>query len=234
LHGESCDLNGAGKVGTEKAKSNRLKNRYTLPDAAFEEVTFAHLLALNQGEISSDKKQIINFPRSNDPNNQRAVSIVGYVISAKASGCAVRKDKQGHVTSQGESCNCNTADPKLCDAHIEIVSDPDADHAGGRGVVVVEVTERARRLAALRLLEDHNTIGTNWSSWTLGNKKSKNRIVGKWVRFSGWLFYDADHFDQAWAIDPQDKIGGSNFRETAWEMHPVMGIEVLPGPPSGR
>jgi hypothetical protein len=230
LKTNSCGLNGAGKAGSEKAKSNRLKNRYHLPDTPFEVVTFDDLMRLDQGRVSRSHT-ILDFPMSDHPDNRRAVQFTGFVISAKASGCAIRKDPQtGKVTSQGESCNCNTADKTLCDAHIEVVMDPGADHRKGRGVVVVEVTERGRRLAALGLLDAHNNIGRDWSSKTLAKK-----IVNKWVTFSGWLFYDEDHVNQAWVIDPDDTIGrNNNFRATAWEIHPVMGIEVLPGPPSGR
>jgi hypothetical protein len=227
FHSESCGLNGAGRAGSEKGKSNQLKNRYHLPSGPFEEVTFDDLMRLNQGRVSRSHT-ILDFPTSDDPDNQRAVQFTGFVISAKASRCAVRRDPQTHkITSQGESCNCNTAVKALCDAHIEVIMDPDADHRKGHGVVVVEVTERSRRLASMGLLDAHNNIGRDWSSTTLHDK-----IVNKWVRFSGWLFYDEDHINQAWVIDPEDTIGvDNNFRETAWEVHPVMGIEVLPGPP---
>ncbi len=225
FHGEhtnSCSLEGAaaGHPG-EKANSNRLKNRYHLPDKPFEEITFDDLIRLNQGRVSS-QHTVVGFPKSDDPNDQRGVKFTGYVVSATPSGCAKRQN------SQGESCNCNTIDKTLCDAHVEVVSDPDADHGGGHGVVVVEVTERSRRLASMGLLDAHNSIGHDWSSSFL-----HDNIVNHWVTFYGWLFYDADHFDQAWIIDPDDSIGKSNFRETAWEVHPVMGIEVLPGRPAG-
>ena len=228
LNVNSCGLDGFGKPGTEKAKSNELKNRYHLPGDPFKEVTFADLLAFNQGHVSTDGTKVVGFPDSSDTNNNQAVSIVGYVIAADASGCAVRKNNQGVIISQGESCNCDTADKTECDTHIQIVLDPNGDHKGGKGVVVVEVTERSRRLAAMGLLDAHNPIGRDWTSATLHNTGA---IKNHWVRFYGWLFYDADHFDAAWAVDPTDSIGGPNFRQTAWEVHPVMGIEVLPGPP---
>lgn len=135
-----------------------------------------------------------------------------------AAGC-----RRYSATSGGESCNCNTTTRSQCDAHINVVVDPFNNAGNGRGVVVVEVTERSRRLAAQGLLTSN--IGNDWSTQTL-----RARLLGRWVRFSGWLFFDADHYDQAWVVDENNTIGRSNFRETAWEIHPVMGIERVQAP----
>ena len=213
--GKTCGIDGAATPGSEKARLNDLKNRFRLPTGEFESITFDDLLALNQGHIKG--KKIIGFPDSNDANNQRAVSVVGFVQSVFAAGCTK------HTTSQGESCNCNTIDKRLCDAHINVLPEKGINSAGGRNTYVVEVTERSRRLAALGLLPSN--IGNDWSTPTLMTK-----LKGR-VRFSGFLFFDTDHSGQAWVSDPKDKVHagtkGDNFRQTAWEVHPVMGIEVL-------
>lgn len=217
--GDTCGVDGAATPGTEKARLNRQKNRYRLPaNGVFEPITYEELLALPHGVVNNQGTQIVNYPRSSDPNNRRAVSFVGYVQDVFVAGC-----RRYSATSGGESCNCNTTNRPLCDAHINVVTDPFNNAGNGRGVVVVEVTERSRRLAAQGLLTTN--IGNDWSTTML-----RSRLLGRWVRFSGWLFFDADHYDQAWVVDEHNTIQRSNFRETAWEIHPVMGIERVQAP----
>lgn len=86
---------------------------------------------------------------------------------------------------------------------------------------VVEITQRIRLLAADHKLTSN--IGSEvWSTDVL-----RHALKGNRVRFSGFLYFDTDHASEAWVSDPQDVIGGDNWRQTAWEVHPVMKIEVL-------
>src|SRR5262249_39093907 len=89
--GKTCSLEGSAIPGTEKAKSNALKNRFTLPEggwASFKPITCKEMLALPpySGQPA---------PASDDAGNAKAVQMVGYVKDVFASG-----------TSHGESCNC--------------------------------------------------------------------------------------------------------------------------------
>src|SRR5258707_12308010 len=74
---KTCGIDGAGAPGSEKAKLNDLKNRFRLPSGQFQPITFDNLLALNQGHVQGSK--IVGFPGSADPNNQRAVTVEGFV-----------------------------------------------------------------------------------------------------------------------------------------------------------
>jgi hypothetical protein len=223
---KSCGIDGAAEAQSEKAKLNNLKNRFELPSGDFEPITFEGLLALKQGEPNDDETEIVDFPNSTDEDNEKAVSIEGYVDSVSVGGC-----------SSGESCNCKTQIPQYCDTHINVLPDKHTNKNGGRNVYVVEVTRRIRILASKGLLSSN--IGNDWSTEPLRQKLERHR-----VRFSGYLYFDTDHSQEAWVNDPENKIGfkkrngrflrdrrgrkvGNNWRQTAWEIHPVMAIRRL-------
>ncbi len=125
----------------------------------------------------------------------------------------------------GESCNCGAKGTTQVDTHLELVLNPNNNDPSGKGMVVVEVQERIRRVAAKGLLQSN--IGTDWSLPML-----RARLLGRWVQFSGWLFYDADHHLESWQVDTTNTLDGNNWRETGWEVHPVMAIETGVQPPS--
>jgi hypothetical protein len=204
--GDTCPLSGNANPQTEKGKVNALKNRYTLPTNGFETMLLSQLFALPSGTASTP-------PTSADPNHNRAVTVVGYVREVKPGG------------TRGESCNCKATRRDLVDTHIEIVLDPNSHDETGKGMVVVETTERIRRLAHEGLLTSN--IGNDWSHQAL-----RDRLLGRWVKLSGWLFYDVSHHKESWRVDPQNRLPNNNWRETGWEIHPVMGIETGVRPPS--
>jgi Metal binding domain of Ada len=203
--GTTCRLEGSGRPGSEKGNANALKNRYKLPPNGFESLLLSDIINLPSG--TPDAR-----PTSADPNNQRAVTVVGYVREVKPGGTA------------GESCNCRAKGRTQVDAHIEVVLDPNSHDPSGKGMVVVEVQERIRRLARQGLLTSN--IGKDWSTPIL-----RARLLGRWVKFSGWLFYDADHHLESWQVDTTNTLDGANWRETGWEIHPVMAMETGVQPP---
>lgn len=112
----------------------------------------------------------------------------------------------------GETVNCGKTDAVHTDTHIELVLSP-ADSAATRRVVV-EVTPRIRAIMA--------ASGTDWSTKTL-----RKQLRSKWVKVRGWMLFDAQHANAAGNTNPG---GANNWRATAWEIHPITDIQVVPAP----
>jgi hypothetical protein len=113
-----------------------------------------------------------------------------------------------------ESANCHARGLKGRDTHIELVLDS-ADTGRPRRVIV-EVTPRVRAQMAAQ--------GVDWSTQAV-----QREFVGHWVRVSGWLLFDTDHVKQSANTAPASP---DVWRATAWEVHPVTGIEIVPRPPT--
>lgn len=111
-----------------------------------------------------------------------------------------------------ETTNCRATDAPHRDTHIELILTPD-DSAPTRRVIV-EVTPRWRAAAA--------SHGVDWSMAALAGSLTGHRVL---VR--GWLMFDAEHAGQSENTNPG---GASDWRATAWEIHPVTNLGVLPGP----
>lgn len=126
----------------------------------------------------------------------RAASITAFVIDVKPGG--------------QETVNCGAEERAFRDTHIELVLQQ--GDTAKRQRVVVEVTPRWREFVAGQ--------GQNWSTEAL-----RTSLEGRLVRFTGWLFFDDEHDDEAENTRPGRP---ENWRATAWEIHPVTRIEVLP------
>lgn len=108
------------------------------------------------------------------------------------------------AAARPELANCYCAR----DTHIHIAARPDAPP---REHVVLETTPRMEDWARRR--------GWDWSAETL-----KRDLIGRWVRFEGWLLFDSPHAGESENIAPGAL---HNWRATAWEIHPVTKFEVI-------
>jgi hypothetical protein len=106
-----------------------------------------------------------------------------------------------------ESANCFSA--TRVDAHIEVARRLDAPP---NQRVVVEVTPPMRDWASRQ--------GSDWSTTTL-----QRELTGRRVRIQGWLMFDAEHDRESENTNPGRS---ENWRATAWELHPVTAIRVVP------
>ena len=127
----------------------------------------------------------------------RGAVVTGYVRSVKPGGF--------------ETSNCLAKAREFRDTHIELVPDP---MDGSALTVIVEVTPRWRAILAAR--------GVDWSTATL-----RHQLLGRWVRVTGWLMFDAEHANAAANTAPGHP---RDWRATAWEVHPITDLRVVPKP----
>lgn len=114
---------------------------------------------------------------------------------------------------EAESVNCHTTHVAYKDTHIELTLKPSSSSKSA--YVIVEVTPQVRMKMA--------SGGTDWNTGTL-----RGELRGKWIRVTGWLLFDVEHAQNAMNTNPD---GADIWRATAWEVHPITAIEVLPAKP---
>jgi len=105
-----------------------------------------------------------------------------------------------------EATNCFS--PCRRDIHILVAN---RKGAAKNEQVVVEITPN--------LQESSANQGIDWSEQHLHDE-----LVGHWCEFEGWLFFDAGHSDEAENTAARNP---TNWRATAWEIHPVTKITVI-------
>jgi len=118
-----------------------------------------------------------------------------------------------HVKPGGrETVNCGASALRYRDTHIEVTANATDTLKTQR--VIVEVTPRWRALEKAR--------GNDWSTEGL-----RDRLEGHCAAFTGWFFFDSEHADEAENSAPGRDL---DWRATAWEVHPVTAIHVVPCP----
>ena len=108
--------------------------------------------------------------------------------------------------SRPEATNCYS--PCRRDIHIVISNRKGAPKTEQ---VILEVTPNLRDWATQQ--------GIDWSEQTL-----QAQLVGQWVEFEGWLYFDLGHAAESENTNPHT---AGNWRATAWEIHPVTKITVI-------
>lgn len=130
-----------------------------------------------------------------------------------AKGATIAGYVAGVLVGGVESVNCHTHEAAYRDTHIELTLKPNANDE--TTYVIVEVTPQVRQKMA--------ASGADWSTATL-----RKQLLGKWIQVTGWLLFDMEHAANAANTNPG---GTKNWRATAWEVHPITSITVLPGKP---
>lgn len=111
-----------------------------------------------------------------------------------------------------ESVNCHAKAVSDRDTHIELTLSAN-DPVEGKHVII-EVTPRWRAIMRER--------GEDWSTASL-----RRHLLGRWVEVTGWMLFDQEHLANA-ANTQRGKA--KVWRATAWEVHPVTSLRVVPAP----
>jgi len=111
-----------------------------------------------------------------------------------------------------ETCNCKEKDKSIRDTHLEMVTDPMSN--GKMQRMIIEVTPRLRELMKEQ--------GVDWNTTTL-----RDKLLGRWVQVEGWLLFDEEHEMASENTNPGNE---SNWRATAWEIHPITKLEIINRP----
>ena len=105
-----------------------------------------------------------------------------------------------------EATNCFS--PCRRDIHIVIANRIGAPK---NEQLVLEVTPNLQEWASKQ--------GIDWSEQAL-----QVHLVGHWCEFEGWMYFDVGHAEEA---ENTAAHGSTNWRATAWEIHPVTRITVI-------
>ncbi len=107
------------------------------------------------------------------------------------------------------SSNCHATDAADQDTILELSPGVDVSDPSHR--VIAVITPRWKRLMAKN--------GIDWST-----RAMRARYVQKNVSIRGWLLFDSEA--SARSLNTAPLAGASITRATAWEIHPVTGIEL--------
>jgi hypothetical protein len=107
------------------------------------------------------------------------------------------------------SSNCFSSDPGDHDTVLELSPGADVSDASHRLIAVI--TPQWRRIMAKNQID--------WSTRAI-----RAMFLQKYASIRGWLLFNADA--AARAVNTANLAGSSVTRATAWEIHPVTGIEL--------
>jgi len=222
LTGWDCVNKPEGTAQSEDAKErNRMKNRWPVNLSLFTVGPFdtagflkkvrgydAQLQSQRRAELSAAQKGEL------DRYENQIVSLTGWLVFAYA--------------GPPETTNCASAN--FHDWHLELFENP-IDHApqvGDPTPIICEVTPRTEQ----RIYRDGTRIQSLASFFRLQDVSYKaTGHNARKVRVTGYLLWDDDHNGTADVGSTVQYFSKNGFhhpwRSTAWEIHPVMKIEVI-------
>ncbi len=212
-----------GTAQSDDAKDrNRIKNRWAPGDLsaftvdALDAAAFLKKVGEYDSRLQGKRRGELTAPQKDelDKYENQIVSITGWLVFAYA--------------GPPETTNCG--DATFHDWHLELFENP-SDHApqvGDPTPIICEITPRTEQ----RLYRDGIRIQSLTGFFRLPDVSYQATThKAKKVRVTGYLLWDDDHngsADVGSTIQDFSKNGFHHpWRSTAWEIHPVMKIEVI-------
>jgi hypothetical protein len=222
LTGWDCLDQASGTAQSEEAiERNRMKNRWAANLFAFtveslDTAAFLKKVREYDSRIQSeDRSQLSGAQKDQlDSYENQIVSLTGWLVLAYA--------------GPPETTNCASAN--FHDWHLEIFEKP-SDHSpqiGDSTPIICEITPRTERAiyrdnVRIQSLTEFFRI-QNMSYQATGHKAHR-------IRVTGYLLWDDEHNGSADVGSTIEYFSSNGFhhpwRSTAWEIHPVMKIEVI-------
>jgi hypothetical protein len=217
-----CVNQSDGTAQSQDAKErNRMKNRWPVNLSLFtvdplDTAGFlrkvgeydSRLQSKRRGELTAAQKDEL------DRYENQIVSLTGWLVLAYA--------------GPPETTNCG--DATFHDWHLEIFENP-SDHApqiGDPTPIICEITPRTEQ----RLYRDGMRIQSLAGFFRLLDKSFQpTGHKAQKIRVTGYLLWDDDHNGSADVGSTVQWVGNNGFhhpwRSTAWEIHPIIKIEVI-------
>ena len=223
----NCPDPGGSAKTQDGVERNQGKNRspvdlarLTIPD--LDTAGFLKAVSLFDSQTRGKRRQELEYAQKIQlaAIEKQIVSFTGYLVLA--------------YPGPPETTNCASVD--FHDWHLEVFEKP-MDHPpdiGDPTPIICEITPRLQNMfyqAGIRL----QNIAAFMRRPDLTHEP--NGHPARKVRFTGYLLWDDDHNGAA-DIGPRINTKAKNgyhqpWRSTAFEIHPVLKIEVLDGPPPG-
>src|SRR6266566_6430063 len=222
LEAWNCSSKDEGTAQSQEARErNRVKNRWlvNLSGFAVESLDTASFLkkvreydsriqGKHRGDLTAAQREEL------DASENRIVSLTGWLVLAYA--------------GPPETTNCGNE--TFHDWHLEIFDKP-SDHApqvGDPTPIICEITPRTERIIYRDGVRIQSLAGflrlQDVSYKTTGHKAQR-------VRLTGYLLWDDDHNSSPEVGSTIQRFGRNRlhqpWRSTAWEIHPVMKIELI-------
>jgi hypothetical protein len=167
----------------------------------------AHLKSQRRGELSeTEKANLAQY-------ENQIVSLTGWLVLA--------------YPGPPETTNCG--DRNFHDWHLEIFESPSDHHPqiGDPTPIICEITPRTER----QIFRDGVRLQAIAGFFRSGKEYQPTGHPAKQIRVTGFLAWDDDHNGRADVGGKIDNLTANGFhhpwRSTAWEIHPVMKVEVL-------